>query len=612
MKPRRLRFGPYEADLNSGELRKHGLKVRLQAQPFLLLALLLQRPGELVSREEVCQVLWSADTFVDFDHGLGTAVNKIREALNDSVTDPRFIETIPRRGYRFISAVTVVDGIPVAPSGLEEIINSKHRYKTFYQLAVLCSVVVLVLTALLLLLPTWRERLASKFSRQPAVDSIAVLPLLNLSGDPAQQFFADGMTEELITSLAQIGSLRIISRTSAMAYLGTRKPSAQIARELGVDALVEGSVLRSGDKVRITAQLILGASDRHLWAHSYDREMKDVLTLQNDVAREISQSIFLRLTPQERAQLSRPRPISSEVALLYFQGSYFLSKLEAIRSKEIFEHATQLDPNSAESWAGLADALHTMAVQGDYQSFPRAEDAAKKALDIDNSQAQALMVLGMVSFLYDWNPAAADIYFRRSIAARPSYAMAHALYGNMLAHRGKFDEAIQQAKLASAYDPVSILTNSMAWHPYFCARRYDEALRIMTSAVELDPTSGPENWRLARTWEKKGNFIKAIESSSSEDAPKLRDAFITGGERRYWQRKVELLLGERSVAERYGFSEIARCYMHLGESEKAIQTLEKGYEMRDPFLIFWLPTHEEFDALRPDGRFQKMLHGLGG
>jgi TolB-like protein/DNA-binding winged helix-turn-helix (wHTH) protein/Tfp pilus assembly protein PilF len=604
---RRLRFGPYEADLHSGDLREDGVRVRLQSQPFQLLTMLLERPGELVTREEICKRLWSADTFVDYDHSLGTAINKIREVLNDSAAEPRFVETVPRRGYRFIAPVTSVDpGSTVPP------VRTTHKSKPFYAFFGICVALALFSAALIAgNFHNWRKGLLSKLSTQPPVRSIAVLPLLNLSNDPDQQFFADGMTDELITSLAQISSLRVISHTSAMAYLGTHKPAAEIARELGVDALVEGSVVRSGSKVRISAQLIHAASDRHLWAHSYDREMSDVLTVQGEVAREIAESISARLTPREQAQLSRAHPVDAEVALLYFKGSYFLSQLDTLRAKEVFTEAIQRDPNSAEAWAGLADTLHTMGVQGDYDAFSQAKIAANKALAIDSSQAQALMVLGIVSFLYDWDPAQSEAFFRRSIESRPSYAMAHALFADMLAHHGKFEEAIRETKLASAYDPVSVLTNSMAWHTYFCARRYDDALNVMLSAREVDPTLGPDNWRVATSWEQKGEYQKAIEATGPEDAPTLRAALASGGEQGYWQRKLELLLSGRNPNDRYGFSAIARAYMHLGKKEEALQALEKGYEKHDPYLIFWLPAHAEFDPLRSEPRFQKMLHGLG-
>jgi TolB-like protein/DNA-binding winged helix-turn-helix (wHTH) protein/Tfp pilus assembly protein PilF len=585
--------------------------MRLQAQPFQLLVMLLERPGELVTREEICQKLWPADTFVEFDRSLGTAVNKIREVLNDSASEPRFVETLPRRGYRFIAPVIRIDSDPIPPAPpLLEPVKLMPRSRLFSLIVAAPIAISLLVAALLVWSSLGGRRSGSKLADQP-VRSIAVLPLRNLSSVQDQQFLADGITDELITNLAQISSIRVISHSSSMAYLGSHKSAPQIARELGVDALVEGSVARSGNHVRITTQLIRAASDRHLWAHTYDLELSNVLTVQGEVAREIAESISLRLTPQERSELSRSHPMNPEVALLYFKGSYLLSKLDAARAKEIFTEAIRLDPNSAECWAGLADALHTMGgVGGDYEAFPQAKDAANKALEIDPSQAQALMVLGVVSFLYDWKPSESEAFFRRSIAARPGYAMAHALFATTLAHQGKFDEAIQETKLASASDPVSVLANSQAWHVYFSARRYDEALRIILGTIEVDPAFRPAYWRLSVSWEQKGEYQKAIEAGA-EGSEELSAAFASGGSRGYWQRKLEILLRERSLDDRTGFASIARCYMRLGQREESLKTLEKGYQQRDPHLILWLPVYEEFDPLRSDPRFQKMLHGLG-
>jgi TolB-like protein/DNA-binding winged helix-turn-helix (wHTH) protein/tetratricopeptide (TPR) repeat protein len=615
MTPRRLRFGPYEADLNSGELRKHGLKVRLQAQPFLLLALLLERPGELVTRQEVCQALWTADTFVDFDHGLGTAVNKIREALNDSVADPRFIETIPRRGYRFLAPVLLVDSPgPILQAPLAPLPDSEP-HKQIQERAPRRRVVGLTTVAALFLSST----LAWYFLRPHTIRSIAVLPLANLSSDPNQQFFAEGVTDELITNLAQISALRVISHTSVMSYEDTHKSSSTIARELGVDAIVEGSIARSGDRVRITTQLIDAVSDRHLWAHTYDLQLSDVLTVQGEVAGEIATNISQTLTPQERARLSKPHPIDPEVALLYFKGSNLLSRLDAVQARDNFLEATRLDPNSAESWAGLADALHTMAVLGPRESFLEAKDAANRALEIDQSQAQALMVLGVISFLNDWNPGESEAFFRRSIAARPSYAMAHALFATTLAHRGNREESLREIATATSLDPVSVLTNSFAWHVYFCARRYDDALRIIRGTIEVDPKFLPAYRRLTLSLEQKGEYQKAIDASlqgwlvagrspevAGQEASALRKAFASGGPRGYWQQ----VLNGISPEERFG-DLVAKCYMHLGRREEALKALEDAYQRKDHFLIYWIRIPEEFDPLRSEPRFQKLLSNLG-
>ena len=341
-------------------------------------------PGSAVTREEIRQKLWSENTFVDFDQSLGTAINKIREVLNDSATAPRFLETLPRRGYRFIAPVTAVEPV-----------KTGRKNRIAYAVVGPCVAVALLAAALIAEnFHGWRDGLLSKLSPQPPVRSVAVLPLLNLSSDPEQQFFADGMTDELITNLAQISSLRVISHTSAMAYLGTHKPAAEIARELGVDALVEGSVIRSGSGVRITAQLIQAESDRHLWARSYNRELGDVLTLQREVAREIAENISIRLTPQEQAQLSRAHPVNPDVALLYFKGSYFLSQLDTPRAKEIFTEEFTWTRTGGGRGEGLGIRYIPWVSRVTTKLLTRPEDAANKALEIENSEAKALMVLG--------------------------------------------------------------------------------------------------------------------------------------------------------------------------------------------------------------------------
>jgi TolB-like protein/DNA-binding winged helix-turn-helix (wHTH) protein/Tfp pilus assembly protein PilF len=597
---RRLAFGTFEADLHSGELRKGGVRLRLQAQPFQLLVMLLERPGELVTREEICQKLWSTDTFVDFDRSLGTAINKIREVLEDSATEPRFVETLPRRGYRFIAPVVPV----VEPSEdrssppLGSTTNKEeHRSPFSRRLIWISACVVLVASALV----AW-------YSLRPhPIESIAVLPLASLSADPSQQFLAYGVTDELTTNLAQINSLRVSSHTSSTACAGTQKPASQMARCLGVESLVEGSVVKSGDRVRLTVQLIDAASDRHLWAHTYEIQASNILTAQGELAREIAQSISAVVTPKERDQLSRPHPMKPEVADLYFRGSYALTNQHAVEARDLFNQATEVDPDSAEAWAGLADALHTMAVFGDRQAFPLAKDAANKALKIDGSQAQALMVLGVVSGA-DWNPTESEKYFRQAIAARPSYARAHALFGVVLAHRRKFDEGIQQIELARRLDPISVETNAFAWHVYFCARKYDEALGVIRAAREADPTFGPARWRLYVSLEQKGEYQKALETADPGDpeVAGLRAALTSEGERGYWQQKLNNI----PLKERTGV-QAAICYMHLGRREEALKALEASYQRRGQDVSLWLPIREEFDPLQSDPRFQRMLEGMG-
>jgi len=611
---RRLAFSDYEADLRSRELSKNGKRVRLQAQPFQLLVMLLERPGELVTREEICQKLWSGDTFVDFDRSLGTAVNKIREVLNDSAVEPRFVETLPRRGYRFIAPVTPVAQPPqevsTSPSPEQETHGEDLRKPSSRWVIWVGASAVLLVSAVV----GWF------WLRPHPVRSIAVLPLANLSTEPNQQFFADGVTDELTTNLAQIASLRVISHTSAVACWGAHKSASEMAHCLGVDALVEGSVVRSGDRVRINAQLIHAAADRHLWAHIYDLQLSEVLTVEGEMARAIAASIPLALTSQEQARLSHARPMNPEVALLYFKASNLLSKPDPRQARDIFAQATQLDPNSAESWAGLADAYHTMGVfGGGDDTFENAKTAANQALKIDPSQAQALMALGATSFLYDWNPALSETYFRRALSSRPSYAMAHALFATILAHRGRLEEAIDEIDQARKLDPISVPVNSLAWHVYFCAGQYDDALRVILATIELDPTFGPAYGRLAMSYEQRGEYENAIKASAREriiegeasekitrESSLLRTALVSKGPNGYWQQ----VLDNVPPADRHGQG-IALCYMHLGKREEALKALEEAYERKDHYLIMWISVHKEYDPLRSDPRFQKMLHGLG-
>ena len=329
----RLRFGVFELDLRAGELRKRGLRVRLQEQPFQVLAVLLENPGEVVTREEFQKKLWPANTFVDFDHGLNKAVNKIREALGDSAESPRFVETVARRGYRFLAEVTVADAAPIrsAELGTEPHPTAEaHDRPDVAEKPAMPKPLLPPLAwkisafALLLLMASLAAWKLHSWNRpSPVIRSLAVLPLESLSSDASQEYFADGMTEELISDLGQISALRVISRTSVMAYKHTRKPLPQIARELNVDAVVEGTVFRSGDQVRITAQLIEAPADRHLWSQSYEGELRDTLALQNRVARAIADQIRINLSPQEQAALKNVRVVNPEAYVSYLKGRYF-------------------------------------------------------------------------------------------------------------------------------------------------------------------------------------------------------------------------------------------------------------------------------------------------
>jgi TolB-like protein/DNA-binding winged helix-turn-helix (wHTH) protein len=444
--PRRLRFGVFEADIKAGELTKLGKRVRLQEQPFQLLAILLDKPGEVVTREELRDRLWPQTT-IDFDHGLNKAISKIREALGDSAENPRFIETIARRGYRFLADVSAVDdddkasvndeqSATTAPCLTPVGIFPKQSYPAFRWF----SPFVL---ALLLGYITWSFYPRKQVS--PSIQSLAVLPLKNLSDDASQEYFAEGMTDELINYLGQIKNLRVISRTSAMTYKDERKPLATIGRELNVEAVVEGSVFRSGDRVRITAQLIQLPADTQIWAQNFEGNLAETLALQSKVAHSIAEKIQGTLAPLEAATPKQSKVVDPNAHELYLKGRYFWNKRTGDGLKKAiayFKQAVELDPASAEAYAGLADGY---ALSGDWEygilspqvAFSEAKTAAAKALALDNKLSEAHTSLAFALDLYGWDWKAAEAEYKLAIELNPNYATAHQWYAWHLILMGK-------------------------------------------------------------------------------------------------------------------------------------------------------------------------------
>src|SRR5215831_12890322 len=463
----RVRFAAFEVDLQTGELFKHGRKIKLQTQSFLILASLLERPGEVLTREELCQKLWPSGVFVDFEVGLNAAINRLRNVLDDSPEKPRFIETLPRRGYRFIA--------PVEPSVQE---------------------------------------------RLPQIRSLAVLPLENLTGDLAQEYFVDGMTDALITRLAQIAALRVISRTSAMHYKGTRKKLPEIARELNVDAVVEGSVVRSGSSVRITAQLVYAPSDRHLWANQYERNLTDILLLQAEVASAIANEVQVRLTPQERGRLASARLVNPEAYQAYLRGRLHWNKRTEEGMKkglELFQQALDKDPSYALSHASVAECYNMMGFWGvaaPHEVSPKAKAAASKALDIDESLAEGHAARGWVQFAYAWDWAGAEKELQRAIELNPGYATAHQWYTHLLAYQGRYEDAFTEVQRTLQLDPLSLVMNSNSAFIYLWARQYDQAIERANRTLECDPYFAPPYLCLGCALQKKGLHAQSLEALS--------------------------------------------------------------------------------------------------
>ena len=630
----RLRFGVFEVDLRAGELRKHGLQVRLQEQPFQVLATLLEHPGEVVTREELQKKLWPADTFVDFDHGLNKAINKIRDALSDSAESPRFVETVARRGYRFLAEVRVVDPAPVrSPEAATEALSkakdrdradlsgqpeARKRFVPSVAWRIIGSVVVL----LLVILTAWTFR--SRNRPSPVIRSLAVLPLESLSGDASQDYFADGMTDELITDLGQISALRVISRTSVMPYKGARKSLAQIARELNIDAVVEGTVLRSGNQVRITAQLIEAPADKHLWAQSYEGDVRDTLALQNQVARAIAEQIRISLNPQEQAALKNVKVINPQAYESYLKGRYFWNKRTADGLKvavAYFNQAIEEDPSYAQAYSGLAD---TYALSGDWQyavmtpkeALPKAKATAIKALELDNTLSEAHSSLAFCLDLFDWDWEAAEKEFRRAIGLNPSYATAHHWYAWHLGEMGRNNEAIVEMRKAQNLDPLSLIINADLAELLLIAHFYDESIQQSRKTIEMDPNFGLAHNQLAQAYLQKHRHDEAItelqkaiqlSGGSPTCTANLARAYAASGRR---NKALQLLndLKKRSNPGYSPASEIAVIYAALGDKDQAMAWLEKAYEERFNPSVLLRPG---FDPLRPDPRFQDLLRRIG-
>ena len=610
-----IRFGVFEVDLRAGELRRKGLKVKLQEQPLQLLTVLLEHPGVVVTREELQKTLWPGDTLVDFDHGLNKAVNKIRQALGDSAENPRFVETLGRRGYRFIADVVIVDAAPVELTG-KPATPQRLPWPLDWKIPGLALVLVLAI------LMVWILHTGSHAS--PAIRSLAVLPLESLSDDASQDYFADGMTDELITDLGQIKALRVVSRTSVMQYKRARKPLPQIARELNVDAVVEGTVMRAGEQVRITAQLIQASADKHLWAQSYEGDVRDAMALQSKVARAIVEQIQISLNPREEAALKNVRLVSPEAYESYLKGRYFWNKRTAdglTTAVDHFKHAIEKDPSYAQAYSGLADAY---ALSGDWEyalmtpreALPRAKAAAIKALELDDTLAEAHTSLAFCLDAFDWDFESAEREFRRAIELNPGYATGHHWYAWHLSLLGRNGEAIAEMRRAEDLDPLSLIINADLAELLLIAHSYDDSIRQSRKAIELDPNFALAHNQLAQAYlerqmndEAIGELQKAVQLSG--DSPTCRAnlarAYAASGRR---AEAVQILsdLKGRSEPGYSHASEIAMIYAALGDKDRAMTWLERGYEERVNPSVLLRPG---FDPLRSDPRFQGLVRRIG-
>lgn len=612
-----VRFGLFELDLDAGELRRQGVKIKLQDQPFQVLAILLESPGEVVGREVLQKKLWPAETFVDFDRGLNRAINKLREALGDSSGNPRFIETIPRRGYRFIAPLETSP----SPAALTAIEGPQPR-KPLARIVLLSGLVGLAVLVLVVF-GWYRGGLAGWREQSQRIESLAVMPLQNLSSDPAQDNFADGMTDGLITEVARIASLRVISRTSVMRYKGVHKPLTTIAKELGVDAVVEGTVMYSGDKVRITAQLIRASDDRHLWSEKYERDLGDALELQGEVAQAIARQIQIKLTPSAQTGLLRARHLDRKAYEAYLEGSYFGSKVSAenlTKSVQLLRHAIEVDPAYADGYAGLSHSYYVMGMLGvrpPGEAYPLAKAAAEKALEFDQSLAEAHNTLAEVKKGYEWDWAASEAEYQRALELNPSYSLAHAGYAGLLSNLGRHEEAIAQAQRARELDPISVSSNTALGRILFRARRYEESILACQKALEFDPNNASAFWWMALSHEQKQEFREAIAELEKavilSGGGTLSRAFLGHAYGRAGETvKAKNVLHELTemAGERYVSPvDLAIVYTGLGDHNAAFLWLERAYRER-VMRIQELPD-ATFDSLRADPRFGDLLRRIG-
>jgi len=623
----RIRAGLFEIDLDAGELFKSDQRVALQEQPFRLLSMLLERPGEVVSREELQAQLWPVDVYVGFDEGLNTAIRKLRTAFGDTADNPRFIETVPRRGYRFIAPVTRHETEPAASASPPTPIATPESKRRLPRWTVTLAVLVpslLVVAAL----PGVRRITLGIFSRPSQgttvlpIRSLAVLPLENLSNDPSQDYFADGMTDQLITDLGQIKELRVISRTSIMQYKQVRKPLAQIARELSVDAVVEGTVMRSGTQVRITAQLIEAPLDKHLWAKSYEGDLHDVLSLQSSVANAIAEEIRFNLTPQERASLRPGHTVSPQAYEDYLQGRYFWNKRDGgamERAVEHFERAIAIDPAFAPAYAGLAQtyALFAGNVGPKDEYVAAGKKAARQALALDPSLAEAHTALALL-LGDEYHFAEEEREFQLAVTLDPNYATGHHWYGEgFLVLFGRFDQANREMKQALALDPASLIIATDWGATLYLERRYDESYRQLSKVLTQDPEfTEAYLWR-GRALLQEGRHKEAI--ADLETAYRLNPASqtipatlaytyaLTGNRAKAISLLRKLFAESR---ERYVSPwAIGMVYLGLGDRPHAFDWFEKAVREHSPHVVS-ATVAPECDPLRTEPRFQKILATL--
>src|SRR4051812_28685783 len=599
------RFDVFTLDVKTGELRHQGKRTHLRHQPLQILLTLLEQPGELVTREALVKRLWPAGTFVVFDRGLNKAINHLREALGDSVEQPRFIETLPRKGYRFIAPVSKED--PTEPASPPESASRRFRTRPWiigagFSLACFAIVIALNLGGV-------RNRVEARWRTTGQISALAVIPLENLSKDPEQEYFADGITDALITDLAKSTNIRITSRTSMMRYKGAQKSIRDIGRELNVDAVVEGTVTRSGNRVRITAQLIQVSTDMHLWAEAYERDLTEILAVQNEVATDIARRVSTVVRP-----LGQPKRVNAEAYGSYLQARYYFYQYTSRgwqQAIDNFNQAIGYDPNFAPAYSGLADAY---IVAGAYRAIPgrealaRGKAAAAHAVQLDDKLASAHYALATAYAWYDWNWEMAEKEFRRGLELDPDDALGRNWYGGYLSLRGRHDEAVDEHERARELDPFSLIINANLVRSLYWARRYDEAAQLAQKTLKMDPSFGVTLFWLEGSLRHQKRFQDAmalrLAVSTPEEAQRIQRAFKSGGFQGVLREDGESFKNSGDLIP------AARCFAQTGDKNQALALLEDCFKDRCSSMVT-IKAEPDFDGLRSEVRFQNLLEKLG-
>lgn len=626
-------FGPFRVDVANRLLLREGQPVPLTIKAFDTLLALVENSGQVLEKDELMKRVWP-DAIVE-ENNLTQNVSALRKIIGEDTSGRRYIETLPRRGYRFVGSVE-----EVFDDGPEIILQRQSRSRIVIEqqseigdqdagraramplasahlsraraIAAACGVVAVAAGLYLWLFSAPKHR------------TIAVLPFKPLVADAKDQYLEMGMADALITKLSNIRQIIVRPTSSVLKYADSTEDPVAAGRALGVESVLDGSIQRAGDQVRITVRLVRVSDGASLWADTFDESFTNIFSVQDSISQRMADVLAPKLTGEEKKLLAKRYTENTDAYQAYLKGRFYWSKWNGaalLKSIDYFQQAIEKDPNYALAYSGLADAynlLGYLSVWAPKEAFPKSEEAARKALAMDDALSEAHLSLAKVKLFYDWNWPGFESEMKRSLELDPNYADAHGMYGTYLIAMGKFDEAIRERKRSQELDPISAFqTVSLAW-PYFYAHRYDEAIEWYKKAIELDPNFGLAHNELGTAYSKKGMYAEAVEElligrsiagANPEIIAALKQAYAASGINGYWRKELELA-NERLKDRRVGPHRMARIYTELGDKDHAFEWLEKAYEERDSLLIF-LNTVPIFDSLHSDPRFASLTRRIG-